>query len=229
MATDSEGGDSGGGRLFRELYFPTFIYFKDLPVGAELNTALKEKIYSMRGKDAVGLHRSNVKQAGAWHSQDDLNHQPEFGPLVGEILVTIQSVFTDLQYDSDYEPQVDNMWANVSPKHAFNRTHTHPGVIWSGVYYVQTPDNCGRIYFSDPRVQAQILRARIQMEGVKEAHNWSEVFYEAIEGRLILFPAWLVHEVEPNLSDEQGDAGNRISISFNLVQRRKLDDGTTKL
>ena len=221
MATDTEGGSTGGVPLVRELYFPTFIYFRDLPVDAELNAALKEKIYSMRREDAVGLHRSNVKQTGAWHSQDDLHRQPEFGPLVAEILAAIQSVFNDLQYDPDYEPFIDNMWAYVSPKHAYNRTHTHPGVIWSGVYYVQTPENCGRIYFSDPRVQAQMLRPRIQADGRKEAHNWTEVLFDAREGRIVLFPAWLVHDVEPNLSDEQGGAGNRISISFNLIQRRR--------
>jgi uncharacterized protein (TIGR02466 family) len=113
------------------------------------------------------------------------------------------------------------MWANISPAHAFNRMHTHPGVIWSGVYYVQCPENSGQIYFSDPRVQAQVLRPRIHAEGKQQPHNWSEVFYEPIEGRMILFPAWLLHEVQPNLSQDAGEQGNRISISFNLQQVRR--------
>lgn len=213
--------NKGGGRLIRELYFPTFIFFKDLAAGAELNTAMKKSIYALRDEDSVGLHRSNVKQAGAWHSQDDLNKRAEFAALASEVLIAAEGVFDDLRFDPQYAPKVDNMWANISPKNAFNRMHIHPGVIWSGVYYVQTPENSGRIYFSDPRVQAQMLRPRIDDDGRKEAHNWSEVYYEPIAGRLILFPAWLLHEVEPNLSDQQGDAGNRISISFNIVQRRR--------
>lgn len=210
---------TGGGRLIREIYFPTFVFFKDLPAGTELNTALKKHIYALREEDSVGMHRSNVKQAGAWHSQDDLNRRPGFTPLVSQILQATQGVFDDLRYDPQYAPHMDNMWANISPRNAFNRMHVHPGVIWSGVYYVQVPENSGRIYFSDPRVQAQMLRPYIDGEGRKEAHNWSEVYYEPIEGRLVLFPAWLLHEVEPNLSDRKDDAGNRISISFNLVQR----------
>ena len=37
---------------------------------------------------------------------------------------------------------------------------------------------------------------------------------------MILFPGWLMHEVEPNMSELEGPAGDRISVSFNLFQRR---------
>lgn len=209
------------GVLRREAYFPTYIYFKDLPDREALNSQLLEAIAQLRTENVEGMHRSNVKQAGAWHSDDDLNRRPEFERLVAEVSLSAQQVFDDLGYDPAWEPRVDNMWANVSPRHAFNRMHIHPGVIWSGVYYVQTPPGSGRIYFSDPRVQAQMLRPRISDDGRKRADNWSEVYYEPIAGRMILFPAWLLHEVEPNLSQEAGDAGHRISISFNLLQLRR--------
>ncbi len=212
--------------LKREAYFPTYIYFMDVPGGAELNQALKQAIYAMREQDADGLHRSNVKQVGAWHSQDDLNRRDEFAELSNQVLEAAGGVYQDQAYDPNFVPGIDNMWANVSPRHAFNRTHIHPGVIWSGVYYIQAPENSGRIYFTDPRVQAQMLRPRIHAEGRLQAHNWTEVYFEPVEGRLILFPAWLSHEVEPNLSESEGDAGVRISISFNLVQRRKPQSGS---
>jgi uncharacterized protein (TIGR02466 family) len=47
------------------------------------------------------------------------------------------------------------------------------------------------------------------------------VYYEPLEGRLLLFPAWLQHEVEPNLAEQDGPAGDRISVSFNLFQQRR--------
>ncbi len=162
-----------------------------------------------------------MKQAGAWHSQDDLNQREACRPLADEIRTAIQRVFDDLLYDPAFMPHIDNMWADVSPRHAFNRMHTHPGVMWSGVYYVQTPEKSGRIFFSDPRVQVQILRPRLTDAGRNEAFNWAEVFHEPIAERLILFPSWLLHEVEPNLADEEGDAGNRINISFNNYQKPK--------
>ena len=120
-------------------------------------------------------------------------------------------------------PVISNMWANVSPRYAFNRVHTHPGSAWSGVYYVHAPEHSGKIYFQDPRPQAQVYNVRYKTDAPRKREVWSEVFYEPIVGRLILFPAWLQHEVQPNLSELEGEAGERISISFNIhqgIQRR---------
>jgi len=43
---------------------------------------------------------------------------------------------------------------------------------------------------------------------------WRESSFEPKAGRLIMFPAWLVHCVDPNMSDEL-----RISVSFNFMQK----------
>ncbi len=47
------------------------------------------------------------------------------------------------------------------------------------------------------------------------------MFYQSLERRLIVFPAWLVHAVHPNLSGEEGEAGERISVSFNFYPIRR--------
>ena len=44
------------------------------------------------------------------------------------------------------------------------------------------------------------------------------VIYPAIEGQMIMFPAWLTHGVEINESKEKGEKGWRVSISFNFIQ-----------
>jgi hypothetical protein len=52
-------------------------------------------------------------------------------------------------------------------------------------------------------------------------HQWDSVSYEPIEGRVILFPSWIGHQVGQNLTDVEGKDGYRISISFNIKQ---IDD-----
>ena len=42
---------------------------------------------------------------------------------------------------------------------------------------------------------------------------WREIRVKPIEGRIIMFPAWLWHSVEPNKSNDI-----RISVSFNFIQ-----------
>ena len=44
--------------------------------------------------------------------------------------------------------------------------------------------------------------------------------FQPQEGRVIAFPGWLSHAVQPNLTALEGPAGDRISISFNFRQRR---------
>jgi uncharacterized protein (TIGR02466 family) len=50
-------------------------------------------------------------------------------------------------------------------------------------------------------------------EGQLPSYLWREVHYQPIAGRLIMFPSWLNHCVDPNQSDDI-----RISVSFNFLQ-----------
>lgn len=210
-----------GGTLIKETYFPTQIYFQDLPDAEGLNRELASRIFAWRKHDPEGITRSNVRTLGAWHSPIDMHTRPEYHALTRQLFVTVQHVFDDLGYDPNYEPVCDSMWANISPRYAFNRHHTHPNTLWSGVYYVQAPENSGRIYFSDPRPQSNVMLPHYVEGEQRKREVWSEVYFEPIVGRLILFPAWLVHEVQPNLSTAKGRQGERISVSFNFFQRRR--------
>lgn len=207
--------------MHKELYFPTPVYFRDIDAAAELNAALLRDILAWRAESPQGIERSNVARVGAWHSTADMHRRPEYAKLAGQVLDCMDHVFNDQGYDPDYEPALDMMWANISPRYGFNRSHNHPGVLWSGVYYVKAPDNCGRIFFSDPRAQAHVIEAFFPEQGERQPDVWSEVYYDAIEGRMLLFPAWLSHQVEPNLAAGDGQASERISISFNVFQRKK--------
>ena len=48
------------GPLMKEVYFPTQIYFKDLPDVEELNRAVRQQIYAWRDQDLEGIVRSDV-------------------------------------------------------------------------------------------------------------------------------------------------------------------------
>lgn len=203
-----------------ERYFPTFICHRDLAGSEVLNASIKPHIRAWQSDDREGIHRSNVKQIGSWHSRLDMHQREEYRELAIQILAAAQEIFDTLGYDPAFEPVFDNMWANVHPRYGFNRHHTHPNTLWSGVYYVQVPPDAGRILFCDPRPQAQSLTPRYVRDQKRKREVWSEVRFQPIEGRAILFPSWLPHEVEPNLSRLEGQAGDRISVSFNLIQKR---------
>jgi uncharacterized protein (TIGR02466 family) len=207
-------------QLVRESYFPTLIYYWDVPIGKVLNASIRPAIYAWRESEPEGIVRSNAKEAGSWHSTVDMAGRAEFAQLAEIIVASAARIYSELGYDPAFEPNLANMWANINPRHGYNRGHIHPNTLWSGVYYVQAPQGCGRIIFREPRPQAQMVMPAYR-EGTRKPEAWSEVYFEAIEGRIILFPAWLQHEVEPNMSPLEPPDGDRISIAFNLHQKRR--------
>ena len=202
----------------REMFFATPIFFKDLPNSKELNKNLLRHIKQWKKRDEKGIKRSNSL---GWHSAVDMHNRKEYNPLTKELFKMQQEIYEVEGYSKRTEPVCDNMWANVNYKYSHNKNHVHPGAQWSGVYYIQTPKDCGHIWFTDPCGQRHIDMPIMEPKKEKPVHYWREVHYQPIEGRLIMFPAWLVHEVAPNLSKLKGDKHWRISVSFNFKQRYK--------
>lgn len=240
-------------RMARDYFFPTPVYNTDLAQADDLNARLGADIRAWRARDPGGTFRSNVPQLGGWHSATDMHLRPEFTELTREIFELVHGVFADQGYDDAYEPVCDSMWANVNPRGAFNRHHTHPHALWSGVYYVRAPDDCGLLCLTDPRPQAHVITPYFDARR-RSAHTWAEAFYQPVAGRLIAFPGWLVHSTNPNMAgtgsepvenrdgtarngvardgraqrpEEGGLADERISVSFNFRQRRKDIDPAT--
>jgi|TARA_B100001094_G_scaffold90898_1_gene86930 uncharacterized protein (TIGR02466 family) len=195
----------------REFWFSIPFFYFDIENSKELNRELISDIYKWKEEDKDGVGRSNKQ---GWHSTITMHFREEFSKITNTINDAQKSLSIEEGYNSDWPLTVESMWANVSPKHAYNTFHTHPNALWSGVYYVQSPENCGRIKFLN--VPDQHHKPIYDNEHREHLHQWSSVYYEPVEGRLILFPSNRGHEVEQNLSDT-----DRISISFNSIQMHK--------
>jgi uncharacterized protein (TIGR02466 family) len=136
---------------------------------------------------------------------------PVFKPLVDELFKMQNEVFQEEWLEN--EAIIGNMWANINPPGGYNRPHLHPNSHFSGVYYIKAPKNSGQIVFNEPRSTAHMVMPR-RKEGEPPSHLWREVRVNPLEGRIIIFPAWLWHCVEPNESNDI-----RISVSFNFLQK----------
>jgi uncharacterized protein (TIGR02466 family) len=192
--------------MFRELHFPTPIYIADIK-HPTLNKDLERDIMAWSNQDK-GVTRTNVK---GWHSTTDMHLRPEYKNLVNMLYEAQRTIYDQEHLAS--EPFLGNMWANINPPGGMNRAHQHPNSLWSGVYYVKAPKNCGHLKVDDPRSSASMVRP-IQKEGQLPPRLYREAQYEPIDGRLIMFPSWLMHCVDPNESNEI-----RISVSFNFLQK----------
>ena len=192
--------------MIRELHFPTPIYIADIK-HPTLNQELERDIIAWSKQDK-GIVRTNVQ---GWHSTTNMHELPQFKKLVEMLYECQRTVYQQEHYES--EPFLGNMWANINPPGGMNRAPQHPNSLWSGVYYIKAPKNCGHLKIDDPRASAAMCRPR-QKEGKKPSRLYRETHYEPIDGRCIMFPSWLMHCVDPNESNDI-----RISVSFNFLQK----------
>jgi len=155
-----------------------------------------------------GMKRTNMK---GWHSQTDMHKIPIFKPLVDELFKMQNEIFKEEFLES--EPILGNMWANINPPGGYNRPHLHPNCHYSGVYYIKAPKNSGQIVFNDPRATSHMVMPN-RIKATPPSDLWREIHVDPVEGRIIIFPAWLWHCVEPNNSNDI-----RISVSFNFLQK----------
>ena len=123
--------------ITRELFFSVPIFYFDLDNSNEINLKLKNLIFDWKDKDK-GVERSNVL---GWHSKDNMHIRNHFNFFTDEINNIQNEIHLTEEYANNTELRVENMWANVNHKYSYNRFHTHPGSLSSGVYYVQSPPN----------------------------------------------------------------------------------------
>lgn len=104
----------------------------------------------------------------------------------------------------DVHLRITQSWFNYSNPGQFHHKHAHPNSFVSGVFYVNTnPDD--KIYFY--RDGYQQIKFPPKDWNLYNSESW---WFEAITGRLILFPSSLDHMV-PTVQGEDV----RISLSFN--------------
>ena len=186
-----------------EKFFPTIVYGKDVQLD---NNQLAQDIVNWSNQDK-GVSKTNYK---GWHSTTDMGQKPEYQQLVIELLRMQKEIYNNEHLDR--HARLGNMWANINPTDGMNQPHIHPNSLFSGVYYVKSQPKAGRLKIYDPRPGVQFIMP-VRKPGDPGKDMWRDANIQPVVGRIIMFPAWLWHSVEPNKSNDL-----RISVSFNFIQ-----------
>jgi len=179
--------------------------FTDGVWNTSFKTDLKEYCDFVKNND-TGRALSNK---GGYQSNDCNLSDPILSPLISHIqkeTLNFSRLF-NMTYDSF---KVDNMWININGYKDYNNNHHHPGCLFSGVYYISTPLDCGNIEFirSTERVMVYDWEVPITDFNSYNCFNW---YLPAEQHRCYIFPSFYEHRVLPNRNKEE-----RYSISFNL-------------
>lgn len=172
--------------------------------------AWSEHILALEQNDPQGVRLTNQ---GGWHSQTHLLDDPVLNGLFLWIASCTQEAMADIGWDTEKAlPCFNNAWAMVNREGHSVRAHLHPNSLYSGVMYLTAPEGSGAIAFLDPRAGAQVLLPPLR--DPTTGHACGRILRQPRPGLLLLFPAWLWHEVERSRSTQP-----RICVSFNIGMR----------
>jgi uncharacterized protein (TIGR02466 family) len=184
--------------------FPTLVW--KIQINADLRETVNAKILATLAEMRRDLPALGPGQG--WQSEQTLHEREEFQNLISCVDNATKSIlqFLRIGYDAF---EITGCWATVLSKGAIHKAHSHPNNFLSGVYYLRTHLGADTINFHDPRTQASVIRPLVVE---LTAANTDQVVVKVTNGTLLMFPSYLQHSVDANMSEEE-----RISVSFNIM------------
>lgn len=188
------------------------IFRADLFTKADVGTveqrlALVDQIRTAKKEDPIGVSRSND---GCWRKNFDEQYPLENADWlhseINELLVQAVKFYSAEDHIYAKINRSDNVtvtcWANINQPGSRNSYHSHKGNHYVALYYLQGTTT-GDLILANP--------ANVLADCNLDAPYTHDMAFSPKDGDLILWPAWVPHEVEPNLSQRE-----RINIAFNI-------------
>ena len=189
------------------LFFPTPVWVTKIDKYKETNEEIYKYIKNLREIDEKGIIKSNIK---GWHSNDFDLKDIEVKNFINLISPQINKALVDMNWDINNQLiKISSMWAIINIGGAAMHGITMAIVQLCTAYYVRAPKNSGDLVFYDPRPAPVYSHPHSKKPNHLNAMVNS---VSPVEGALVLFPSYLDHSVNENISNEE-----RIVISFNVT------------
>ena len=189
--------------------FPVPIHVFDIKNFKLYQKDLIDYAYTLKSKDTDTPNRSNV---GGWQSRSF--HLNDESDKLHSLLIGCITSLPALEESINIYVKA---WVNINNPGSLNVQHSHPGCDLSGVLWIKCPNECGNILFYSPSCFETFQEIESYTQEFKDTNNYHHNYwFPPIEGRMLIFPSHLQHEVKKNLSNE-----DRISASFNIKLENK--------
>lgn len=179
------------------------LFCENVGTPEQIEQLKQEALYNFNYKKEK-LAFSNEK---CWRSEFKYN---DINWLIEKIRLLVNaSIDYYLQVDPVYPNKIKHYgkpeikyWTNVNDPGSKNSLHTHSLYHFVACYYIQSSDT-GDLVFHNP--------SNITENCNPHSPFVSRLAFSPKEGDLLVWPGWMPHETEMNLSDKQ-----RINIAFNI-------------
>jgi uncharacterized protein (TIGR02466 family) len=192
-----------------ENWFSTPIYYEFIkdPAFSKIQQDLEHAFNQLIADDKFGQRKGYSHLISSVNFDSNFIEEYKVASFNDELTKHIKLYLDQVGYKRSPEYYISESWMTLTKKGMSAHKHTHGYVDISGCYYFKTSTEDGSIYFENPVKQMASSYCFSQMP--------EQTYYKPQVGKLLLFPGWLEHGVEPNTTDT-----DRISISFNIVFKR---------
>jgi uncharacterized protein (TIGR02466 family) len=189
-------------------WFPTTIGREEHPEWLDPVNQEFDKIFNVANKDVNTEFYYNGETTYGKHSLVDI---PAFQPFINFIKERAYTFLEMQGYDAARVPWKPYVFANSFKEGSSHPKHLHSQCTISGIYYLRTPPGSSKIVFYPNQPFKDFFDYMFFIKDHNNWHSMPKVEYNPHPGLLLMWPAWLYHEVPPNQSTEP-----RTSIVFNL-------------
>lgn len=172
-------------------------------VGLDRLDDLAKELLDLYSREPDNIGKSNI---GCWRYRQPFDNIDWLLTEMNELLQEAIKLYTPLDPSFAQTAGFENVnidyWANVNEIGSRNTLHSHKPAQFSAVYYIQGTDT-GILRFLNP--------ANLVGDCNHTSPFTRDFLFKPKDGDLILWPSWMPHEVEPNLSNRQ-----RINLAFDL-------------
>ena len=196
--------------------FPTPICYNEYDLDMSEIALLKKEKFCSGAYSNDGLFTTD---------RNILLKYPNLSNIVHTHIKTSLYDVNSLNIVSDIGYKILSSWVNKHPpKHSAHK-HAHPNSMFTGVLYIDIPDNSGTLTFgvpmSTPTWITGTITPNVNNYNIYNSRTW---FLPTCNGRCVLFPSHLEHWVSENKSDY-----DRYTLAFNIMLEGNIDnneDGT---
>ena len=187
--------------------FPSIIHQFDVNGFSEIKDKLIDYVYDCKKNDSEGR--------GEWQSITFSFNDKDKKDILQSFLTNCLSEFPPIKKSVNLSMRA---WVNISKPGGYLAKHHHPDCNLAGVLWIKAPQNSGDIVFDSPKTFDPFLQLAKNREidsytdDFKNKFNiYSDYDFPPTEGRILIFPSYLEHQVRENKSNK-----DRISVSFNI-------------
>jgi uncharacterized protein (TIGR02466 family) len=188
-----------------ESLFPIPIYWGsiDSPVVQSKFKLLRDK-YVANGQLQYNKDWRNTHKISTLDFDNNLVEDENLVEFKEELAKHVSEYLRTINRDPAIEQlKVTSSWMTLYKQGDYAHQHCHGAADISGVYYVTADSNDAQFYF---RSSNKAMSSSYIFNKIPEVKRFSPK-----TGMIILFPGWLEHAVEKQLTDQE-----RVSVSFNL-------------